>query len=158
MKLFYRALAICTCTLLLCTACAQDPTHGKNPDPAAVTAQLQKDMKFPEMLEVNADKLSKYYTIPDNTVENCSVYLCSSAASADEIAVFRAKSPNDADKIKAAVKDRIDQKAAVFQNYGKPQEYSYIQNCVLESKGKYVFFAVTSDSTKARNTFDGFFK
>lgn len=152
------ALILCAAAILLNAGCSSDPTHGKKPDPAAITAQVQKEMKFPEMLEIKADRLSKYYTMPSGSVDSFSLYLCSSAASADEIAVFKAKTNEDAAKIKTAVQARIDQKSGVFQNYGKPTEYSDIQSCVLETKGPYVLFAVTDDNTKAKSIIDGFFK
>ena len=154
----HAVLLLCCAILLLTSGCSGDPTHGKRPDPAAITARLQQEMKFPEMLEVKADRLSKYYTLPDGEVDSASVWLCSSSASSDEIAVFKAKSTAGAQKIKEAAQARKAQKAGVFENYGAPQEYSNIENCVLETKGPYVFFAVTGDSAKARSVIDSFFK
>jgi hypothetical protein len=90
-------------------------------------------------------------------VKAFSAYVCTSSASADEIAVIEGNSAADADKIKAAVQARIDQKSAMFKNYGQPQEYSDIENCVFETKGSYVLFAVTSDSGKARKIMESFF-
>jgi hypothetical protein len=161
MNLLKRSAAILAAAILLFTAgCSNNNNSSastKTPEPSAITTKLQSDMKFPEMIEVKSDRLSKYYSVDADTVKASSVFICSSSASADEIAVFEGNSAADADKIKAAVQKRIDKKSDTFKNYGQPQEYTDIQNCVLEIKGSYVLFAVTSDSDKARQTMESFF-
>lgn len=157
-KFFFMSLALIGAALCLFTGCRSDPTHGKSPAPSAITEKIQKEITFPEMLEVKSDRLSKYYTLPEGTkTESSSVYISSSSASACEVAVFKAGDSAGAEQIKKAVDARAKQKADVFQNYGTPQEYKNIQDCVIEVKGAYVFFAVSPDSTKARSLFDGFF-
>ena len=156
-KMINRAAAILCAAALLFTAGCSKPASKTPPEPSVITAKLQSDMKFPEMMEKNDTWLAKYYTMPSKTVKAFSVYICSSSASADEIAVIEGNSADDADKIKAAVQSRIDQKSAMFKNYGQPQEYTDITNCVLETKGAYVLFAVTNDSTKARKIMESFF-
>ena len=157
LKLIKRAaIILCAAALLFSAGCSKQPAKTP-PAPAAITAKLQSDMKFPEMMEKNSAWLTKQYSMPANTVKAFSVYICSSSASADEIAVIQGNSAGDADKIKAAVQSRIDQKSAMFKNYGQPQEYTDITNCVLEIKGAYVLFAVTNDSTKARKIMENFF-
>lgn len=158
-RFLLRILILCTAALCLFSACSADPTHGKSPDPAAITAKIQKEIRFPEMLEVKPDRLSKYYTIPqDVKLDSLSVFISSSSASASEVAVFKAGDSADTKKIKQAVDARVKQKAGVFQDYGAPQEYKDIQDCVVEIKGPYVFLAVCPDSAKARSIFDEFFK
>lgn len=158
MKLLHQvAIILCAATMLTMAGCSNSNASLKSPAPSAVTAKLQSEMKFPEMIEVKSERLSKYYTIPSGTVKQSSVYICSSSASADEIAVFEADSTADADKVKAAVQKRIDSKTAIFADYGEPQEASDIKDCVLETKGSYVLFAITSDSSKARKIMENCF-
>lgn len=161
MKLSHKvAIILCAATMLIVAGCSNGTTGKtslKSPAPSAVTTKLQSEMKFPEMIEVKSERLSKYYTIPSGTVKQSSVYICSSSASADEIAVFKTDSAADADKVKAAVQKRVDNKTTMFADYGQPQETSDIKDCVLETKGSYVLFAITSDSSKARKIMDSCF-
>jgi hypothetical protein len=144
-------------TAALFTGC-QKQADTKQPAPSAISAKLQSGIKFPEMIAVAKDRLPLYYTNLDTSeLKSFSVYICSSLASADEIAVFQCDSDADADKAKAAVQDRIDSKADTFKNYGAPKEYTDIKNCVFETKGNYVILAVTGDNGKAKTTIDSFF-
>ncbi|HEX3027279.1 MAG TPA: DUF4358 domain-containing protein [Clostridia bacterium] len=155
---FRRAAAIlCAAILLLTFGCSSDPTHGKKPKPSEIVSKIQKDIKFPEMLSVKQERLSRYYSVSSGLLDDFSVSICSSAASSSEVAVFKGKTTADAVKIKDAVNKRLDQKKGVFENYGEPQEYSNLKNCVVDTKGPYVFFAVCGDSAKARSDFNSFF-
>lgn len=148
---------LCAAALLLSAGCSGAKTPAKTPVPSEITSKLQSEIKFPEMVEITNKRLTRYYSIDTKTVKAFSVYICSSSASADEIAVFEASNKADAEKIKTAVQARINAKIAVFQNYGKPQEYSNIKNCVFETEGNYVLFAVTDDNSKAKKTMESFF-
>jgi hypothetical protein len=130
---------------------------AKQPDPSAITKKLQSTIKFPEMLAITKDRLTDFYSVDMSKIKSFSVYACSSAASADEIAVFKCDSDADADSVKTDVESRKADKVSSFKNYGAPKEYKNIQSCVIETKGSYVIFAITDDNAKAQKTIDSFF-
>jgi hypothetical protein len=151
------AVIIAAAALLTSAGCASNPTGGKSPSPASITAQLQKDIKFPEMLDETAS-YSRYYTgFSAGIVESDSLFICSSSASPAEIAVFKAKSSSDAATIEKSVKSRLSNRTSIFSGYGTPEENSELQNAVVETRGPYVILAVTADDAKARKTIDSFF-
>lgn len=139
------------------TGCGTKKDTTKTPDPAAITAKLQSEIKFPEMIGIKKERLTKYYKVPGESVKDFSAYVCSSSASADEIAVFKAANASDAAKIETAVESRKNMKADEYQKYGKPQECANIKDCVLETKGNYVVFAITSDNKNAQKIVESFF-
>lgn len=136
----------------------QKQAETKQPAPSAISAKLQSSIKFPEMLAVTKDRLPLYYTgIDTGKLKSFSVSICSSLASADEVAVFQCASDADAQSVATAVQTRIDSKTDTFKNYGAPKEATDIKSCVYETKGNYVILAVTGDNDKAKTTIDSFF-
>lgn len=131
-------------------------TNGKTPAPADITAKVQQQVKFDEMEEITAQRLSRFYTVDSSAVSQMSLYVSTSLASSDELAVFVGKSGSDAAKIKTAVQARIQKRNADFNGYNAAQ-YAKLQKSVLEVRGNYVFFAVCSDPAKAKSAFDSFF-
>ena len=136
--------------------CGNGGTGGKNPNPADITTAVMKQIKFPEMVGVGQDRLTKYYQVPQDDLASMSVYLCSSLASADEVAVFKAKDQNGVSAIKEALEKRVAERMTAFQNYN-PTEYAKVKNNVIAVKGDYVFFDISADPTKAREIFNSFF-
>lgn len=161
MKLFKIAAAsICAVLVMASAGCAgksAGSASAKTPAPSEVTTKIMSDVKFPEMIEVSRDRLSKYYTVEDSAVKEMSVFVCSSSASSAEVAVFEAAKDSDVDAIKAAVQTRIDDKKDVFENYGAPEEFDHIKNCVFETKGNYVILIVSPDNKTAKSTMESFF-
>lgn len=158
MKLFkIAAAALCAVLVLASAGCAGKSASAKTPVPSEVTTKIMNDVKFPEMVEVTKDRLSKYYTIEDSAVKEMSVFVCSSSASSAEVAVFEAAKDSDVNAIKTAVQTRIDDKKDVFENYGAPEEFDHIKNCVFETKGNYVILIVSPDNKTAKKTMENFF-
>jgi hypothetical protein len=155
MKRLFCIISAALLTAALITGCQQQ--SRKQPKPADITAKLQSSQKFPEMMAVTKDRLKDFYTgIDAGTVKGFSAYICSSYASPDEVAVFQCDSSADADKVKAAVQDRIDSRKSTFENYGATKAQDF-KNCVFEENGNYVILAVTGDNTAAKKTIDSFF-
>ena len=148
--------ALCASLVFLLSGCAAGGTNGKTPDPAQITARIQKEIKFGDMHDIPADELKKFYTIPDGALQKSSVFI-SSMSSSDEVAVFVAPDAAKTDSLKKAVDARIEQKTTDFKNYN-PEQYSKVEKNVVEVRGNYVFFVVCGDSGKAKNIFDGYFK
>lgn len=152
------AASVMILTLLVAQGCSNNSANGKNPEPSAITKEVIGKVKFAEMLEVKSERLKKFYPeVTAETYEKMSLYMCSSAATADEVAVFKAKKDADLKTIEDAIKNRMQQRAATYESYN-PTEYNKLKNYVLETKGHYVFVAVCVKPDEARTVFDGFFK
>lgn len=160
MKLFkIAAAALCAILVFATAGCAGNSgsTSAKTPAPSEVTTKIMNDVKFPEMIEVSRDRLSKYYDVDDSAVKDMAVFVCSSSASSAEVAVFEADKADNVNAIKTVVQTRIDDKKDVFENYGAPEEFDHIKNAVFETKGNYVILIVSPDNTKAKSAMDSCF-
>jgi hypothetical protein len=141
------------------TACkASNPTNGKTPDPAAITAKIIGQGGYVELFNITGDRLPREYTGIDMTlIQSFSVLVCVSNASADEVAVFRMKNSSDVSKITATIEQRIKDREDTFKNY-IPAQYQKLKKYTIKTCGPYVLFIVSNNNQKAEKTFDEFFK
>lgn len=142
--------------LLFCSCQSNDPTNGKNPVPKDIVADIVNKGEFPEMLELDNDIVLKKYNVDKDILESCSVFICSSGAQADEVAVFKAVNLDQTNIIKDEVQKRADTIYADFKDY-VPTEIPKIDDHSISVKGKYVFFIISSDPKGAKNIFDSYF-
>ncbi|MGN0642152.1 MAG: DUF4358 domain-containing protein [Huintestinicola sp.] len=109
----------------------------------------QVDMS--SMAEIGADRLSNYLNLSDVPEGSFSMYICGSGGFADEIAVFDI-TVNDEAAVRDAVDSRIASRKKDFADYN-PDEYDKLSEALVETKGKYLIFAVSSDNNKVMDIF-----
>jgi len=150
------ACLLFTAIALLCSCQSKDPTNGKNPLPQDIAAEIVEKGEFPEMLEMDVDIVQKKYGLDKALIDCCGVYICSSGAQADEVAVFKAADADSAKEIKEKAENRAETIYADFVDY-VPEEIPKVDDHIIAVKGNYVFFVISADSKGAKNIFDGYF-
>lgn len=106
-----------------------------------------------ELTEIDEGTVASLYTIDD--VEEQQVYI-SNGATADEIAMFKAKDGDTADKIEDLLNQRIKAQIDVFESYA-PEEVNKLENAILKKKGNYVIMVVSSKE-EAEDIVNKYFK
>lgn len=95
-----------------------------------------------DMISLNDEQVKYYYTSVDlNDIVSYKIYLASSSAKAEEIAIFETKDDGAAKRVVEAVNERNEDLLFGFKDY-QAAEYKTAQNSYITSKGKYVFFIV----------------
>lgn len=123
--------------------------------PADVTAAVLAEIPINSAIEKGIDDLSVYFADLDTTaLEAASYYMCASGAYPDEIAVFKFTSAELAETGKNAVQTRLEKQISVYESY-TPDEMYKLDGAVLEVKGNYVYYLVTSDNTRAKEIVEG---
>lgn len=117
--------------------------------PAEKSEKLLKTVEFPSMVEVIPDKLEFYYGITTDDVTEFSAYICGSGMAPDEFGIFEAKDQASAEKIKAALKARIDEQYETFESYTPDAMYRF-DDSFAEINGTTVIYAVCSDNSAAK--------
>lgn len=140
--------------LLISVVFASCSSGGKTPDfePADAVNEIVSTVKMSSMAEVGADRLNNYVDIDQAEIENFSMYMCGSGGFADEVAVFKMKSSDSADKLKDVLSARVEKRKADFKDYN-PDENTKLENALILVKGNYVFFSVTGDNDTAKSIF-----
>jgi len=152
MKRFLSLLLIAVLALAMLTACDRGGSD-KQPDVAALAESIVKEVITEETIALSDTTLARQYTALDPAaVSEYSVYVCSSGASAQEVALFKAADSKGAAAIKTAIEARLALQVSRFENY-IPAEMSKIDNAVVAEKNGYVLLAVCEDPDRAEELF-----
>ena len=82
--------------------------------------------------------------------------VCSSGASADEVAVFKVKDKENVEDMLEVVRERKQELYDSFVDY-VPEEINKIENAVIGSSGNYVYFIVCADKAAAKTAVEACF-
>lgn len=153
-----RFIALCLAFVMLLglAGCAgTDGEEAKNPDVADVMAKLTSELTFPEMSEKTVDDLPYfgYDTLDVSKVEDMAFIIASSGLTAEEVLIVKMTEEAAAKELKALMEEHRDQVAATAEGY-TPEEMGKINSAVIEAKGQYAYFAITTDNEKAKTIFD----
>lgn len=161
MKRYAKLLAVSAAILTLLTGCSNGSTSSaessavevKSPKAADITAKITEAIEFPGMAEVTADRLSNYYDIAAEDIEEFSLYICGSGAYPDEVAVFKMNSDDKANDVKALMDTRKEKLTATFTDY-TPEEMYKLEDAIIEVKGSYAIFVACKDNSTASSLID----
>lgn len=119
-----------------------------------LSADIINNVEFAdEMTQINEKAVESLYNI--NYAVSQQVYI-SSGATAEEVAIFKLKDENDADKALAAVKQRIENQKQDFETY-IPEEIHKLENAIVKKAGQYVIVCI-SDGDKADEIINSYIK
>ncbi len=122
-------------------------------DPVALADDMKASVTFQDQLsEVALDKVLALYGIDAEIVDSGKAYL-STNATAEEIAVIKAKTAEDVDTIKTAVQNRVAAQLQSFQSYNA-NEVPKLENPVIETAGNCVILCVCDDKGEAEAVID----
>ena len=143
--LFIAVVSVFTFCLCSCAG-----GSNKNPAPKDVVAAVKESTQFEELLPLEEAPLSRrYYGIDLEVIEEYQAEACPSGAYADEIAVFKVKDKENVEDMLDVVRERKQELYDTFVDY-VPDEINKIENAVIGSNGKYVYFIVCSDRAAAK--------
>lgn len=139
---------------LLCASCSGRQS-ATDIDLEAVAQSALSDAGYSEELVALDDStiLRRYPTLDLTKVESYQVYVSGSMGTAEELALFKAKSSDDMQHIRDAVDRRIEDLQISFEDY-RPEEMSKIEDAVIVEKGDYLLFAIVPESTAIRGLFE----
>lgn len=120
---------------------------------ADITEKIMKDVSFASMAEVKADRLTSFYDFDSEKLDNFSAFICGSGAYPDELAVFKLKSSDDVDALKAVLQKRIDKQYKTFENYTPDEMYKF-DNSNIVTNGLYVGLIISKDNASAKSLFN----
>lgn len=124
-------------------------------DPVALADDMKASVTFQDQLsEVELDKVLSLYGIDSGIVDSGKAYL-STNATAEEIAVIKAKTAEDVDTVKTAVQNRVASQLQSFESYNA-NEVPKLENPVIETAGTCVILCVCDDKGEAEAVIDSY--
>ena len=116
-------------------------------DPAAIYAEIQKQVELPEMYEADDDFLSNYYGIDTGVLDSYVFASADDAALADSVVILKVKEGEDVSVLSDALSMVRDQKAAEMQNY-IPAQYEIVAKSEVQVRGNVVYLVISGDAEK----------
>jgi hypothetical protein len=152
-----RITLLILAAVLLFTAAACGGEEKKR-DVAAFGEKVLNEIEFQDSMSPLRDNLlaQLYGGLKDEDITARSIYT-STGYTPEEIVVIEAKDTAAAEKIEAALKQRIVEQRTSFENY-IPTEMPKLTDPPVRRKGNYVVMIISGDDAKAISLIDGFFK
>ena len=149
-----------TLSLLLAALCLLTVLSGcggkKEPDIALLPDEIMKSARFTDKLDqLPAEVVPLLYGI-DTADYSTGIVYAGTAATAEEIAVFKAVDAAAADRLFQAVQKRVDDQLEVYKSYG-PAAAMTLENAVTAKRDDYVVMVICSDSAAAKKIVDQYF-
>lgn len=118
-----------------------------------ITQRIISELKYTDLVKVDDSQLSKHFDIPDGVVQGASYYTNKSSENAAELACFILTDLSGYDPLKTAVTAHVSSKSAGFKSLN-PTQYNALRNFVMIQKGRYVLFAVGSNTEAEEKIFN----
>ncbi len=138
------------------TPAATTAAPASNATAAEITAAVLAEVPINSAFEKKKESLEDYFDDLDTEkITDSSYYICASGAYPDEIAAFKFDSEDSAKTAVSSIEDRLEYQKTTYKDY-TPEEYYKLEDAVIERKGEWVIYLVTSDNSKAKEIALGF--
>lgn len=144
-----------TAIMAMSFAACSPAEEMKTPAVSDVAQALTDAIEFPEMATQLAEDL-QYYGYGDlNTDDIEEVYyaIASSGLTPEEILIVKLKDDSGIADLKTMMEARRDAIAAVAADY-TPELMEQIDSAIIETKGAYAYFVISSDNAAAKAVLD----
>lgn len=148
-------LALCLSLLALC-ACT---SGGEQADFSLedCSRELLGSDAFTDLLSpIETETAAMLYGFDASLLAEAQVY-CSTGATAEEIALFKANDESGAADIEAACNARVEAQKESYSNY-VPEEVPKLEKAIVRRSGVYVVYVTANDSDEAGSILDGYIK
>ena len=133
--------------LVLLAGCGAQ--KAQNVDAAQAADTLKSSLTFQdELSEATPEVRNRTYGVSDADIVAGKLYL-SSGATAEEIAVFEAADDAAADRLLAAMQERVEAQKLAFEDYA-PAEMPKLDSAVVERSGNFVALCIAADNAAAQ--------
>ncbi len=148
-----RILALLLVAVIL-TACGKSAVSSVNVDEFAKA--ISQSLNFDDELMPIDREMAFYIHDVEELVESVCVYL-GSGATAEEVAVFKAKNQIAVKELKEEIAEYIEDKRKEYENY-IPEEVARINKAVMVENGNLVVLCINQDNEKSRSFIENYFK
>lgn len=120
-----------------------------------VAASVKSALTFvDDMLEVKNEIVEDFYNLPEG-VSEMKVYMSSSGATSEELAIFKCKDAQTAELVKKACEKRIEDLNEKFEDY-IPGELVRIENAIIKERDGFVMFVCADSPASAEEKFEDY--
>ncbi len=159
MKKLKISIALSVMSAMLLTACG----GGESKEASASVSDMvngisQCGVQFEELTAGEADDaVTEYHYSVESEWYSEYASLAATAASADEIVIFKAASSENVENLETALDAYLEKRKTDFEQYA-PAEFEKLKKCDVITKGDYVCLIVSNDNDTAEAKFESYFE
>lgn len=153
MKRLLTILLIVASVISVTAGCSDENGTTAEVSVAEVGEHIGQAVRLDDMKQGNLEKLTKLFNLGDTVVEDFVLYTATSNVKADELVVIEVKDASKVDVVLDSIQKRIEAQTVKFQDY-RPEEYYLIEKHVLETRGRFILFAVSAEADRIGEAFD----
>lgn len=124
---------------------------------AEMTDRLLQQVEQPMLGDLDSGMVQQQYHLDPALLEDYAIRVPLMNVKTNEIAILKAKDPNDLETVQAALKQRAGDVQKQFETY-LPDQYENAKNYKIDVKGSYVLFVISESADKLTQAFDAFFE
>lgn len=117
----------------------------------SIRTSVNKVEAVADMKEFGASQIKKDYGFNINDYGEAFYYGYESIMDCDKVIVIKLNSGADGSQIISSIRDKNDELKKLFQSYA-PDQYTILNNCVLEKKGQYIVYIVSEKASEIKST------
>ena len=154
-----KFLALIISLALLCALCACGGSKEAETsfEPADLSAELLKSGCFTDIMsEMDISVAMDIYGADAELIDKASVYM-GTGATAEEIAVLKAKDSGGAKKLLEAMDARVKAQIEAYKNY-VPSEVPKLEEASVSQSGAYVVYVTSADNAAAEKIIEKFMR
>ena len=134
--------------------CSKEKKEDRVIDVHTMAQSLLNDITYEDQLtKVEGNMFQMIYWISQEDIEEYEAYV-STGATAEEIAVIKAKDEATAESMEEKLTDRVEAQKNSFANY-IPKEVEKLEEAVVYQEGVYVILSISNDDEKAEEIISG---
>lgn len=138
--------------LLLLAGCGGD--SEKTMDMTAFSESVLSSVEYDDELISLSDKVAgNYYDLEIDGLEGYVIFVSSTSATTNELAVFHCADSSALEAAKSAVEARMKDQREAYENY-IPDELLRLDNALVKTSGNYLLFSVSDDNETVEKLFD----
>ena len=128
--------------------CSKEKKEDRVIDVHTMAQSLLNDITYEDQLtKVEGNMFQMIYGISQEDIEEYEAYV-STGATAEEIAVIKAKDEATAESMEEKLTERVEAQKNSFANY-IPKEVEKLEEAVVYQEGVYVVLSISNDDEKA---------
>ena len=140
--------ALAAFIIILCLSRA----GGTQKELSEVAAPVVAAMDDGEMTKKSNADAAKAFQLDLTKTEDIVYYSNDNIMDVSELLIVKLKDSDDASEFEDAIKNRINDRKNLYKSYA-PEQYSLLNNSIVESSGNTVFFCSAQNADKLYGTF-----
>lgn len=128
-------------------------TSGSSRPFEDVAAAVSGSLDTEKLTQMDDRMLKRNFGLNSADYDGVMYYASASSMSVEEVLLIRVNSRDQVQRITDALDERVNERMDAFEGYA-PDQVRLLEDAQQSVRGKYVFFAVSSQATEYRNAFD----